>query len=82
MKQKEFLQDLKQSMEDACPKEKIKGYCVIICFDDCDLITLEDGDEYNRVIGLLEDTKYNMMADRRRENLSILERCLPEEGES
>ena len=82
MKSIEFLKDIEQAIEDNCPKKEIKGFCVIVCFDDCDLVTVEDGEEYNRMLGLIEDVKFNMMADRRKENLSILENCLPEEGES
>lgn len=81
MKQIELLKEIEEAMENLCPGKDIKGFCVVVCFEDCDLVATEYTNEYNRMIGLLEDIKFNMMSDRRRENLSILENCL-EEGDS
>jgi hypothetical protein len=80
IKQIEFLKEIEEALLNYAPKQKIRGFSVVVILEDCDVIITEEGEDcYDKLIGILEGVKFNMMADRRRENACMLDSILEEE---
>lgn len=80
IKQTELLKQIEEALLNYAPKQKIRGFSIVIMLEDCDLIMTDEGiDCYDKLIGILEGIKFNMMADRRKENACMLDSILEEE---